>query len=231
MKKVSITLYIVALIITLAIFTFAFAISNYLNNKRTQELKSTVDKISIDILSLETQFDIAKESSCQQFDKNAVRNELNSLSSKLTFMESQVGTNNPDVFRLKRYYSLLEIRDYLLTKKMSEQCKFHTVFILYFYTQNPSCTECRTQEYILQAVRDTYPEAEIYTFDYDVDLPAVKTLITLHNIPETPPIIDINGKVYAPFQSFADIQAIIDPYISTSTSKTAATSTKASKKQ
>ncbi len=226
MRKVHTKLYIIVFFITIFIFSGAFYISSYINERKTQELKATEDKIAIDILSFETQFDIVKESSCKEFDRSNLRTELNSLASKLKFMENQLGENNPEVFRLKRYYSLLEIRDYLLTKRMSEQCKLNNVFILYFYSQGEKCNTCITQNYILQAIRDEYPEIEVYSFDYEIDLPAVQTLITLHNIPKAPPIIDINGKIYGAFENIEDIRKVIDPIITKAT--TTATSTKKS---
>ncbi|MDQ3014375.1 MAG: hypothetical protein M3Q73_00745 [bacterium] len=212
MKPVSTKLYIVTLAITLLIFIGAFVISNYLNNKKTQELRSIEDEIAIQILSFETQFDVIEESSCASFNKSDIRKQLQSLSSKLAFLEGQLGLSDPEVFRLKRYYSLLQIRDYLLTKRMSDQCGFNNVFILYFYSRN-NCDECQRQEFIVQAIRDNYPQIETYSFDYDVDLPAVQTLISTHNIPRTPPIIDINGKVYVPFTSLNDMEGIVIPLL------------------
>lgn len=222
--------YILALIITIVIFTIAFGISTYLTRQKTEQLKAEEDKIAINILSLETQYDLLTESSCKTFDRQSLRQELDSLQSKLQFMEDQVGESNPEVFRLKRYYSLLEIKDYLLMKKMSDQCKFNTIFVLYFYSNN-NCGQCQTQEYLLRAVRDEYPQVEIYSFDYDVDLPAVQTLIALHNIPLQPPVIDINSKPYAQFDSLDSLNAVLAQYIhSTTTPQTATSSIKTIKK-
>ncbi len=229
-RKIHVQLYIFALIITLSIFTGAIFFSNYLNQKRTDELKSAEDKIALDILAFETQFDLLKESSCATFNKSPLREELSSLNSKLIFMEQQVGVDNPEVFKLKRYYSVLEIKDYLLNKKMDAQCKTNSILILYFYSNN-NCSECTIQDYILRAIRDKYPHINIYSFDYDLDLPAIQTLISLHNIPENPPIIDINGKAYAPFNSLDDIEAVLEPLLSatSTTATTTATTTKIKK--
>ena len=43
--------------------------------------------------------------------------ELNSLAEKLSYTEGQFGSDNIEVVRLKQYYSLLQIKDYLLSKK------------------------------------------------------------------------------------------------------------------
>lgn len=228
MREIHTKTYFFTLIVTLALFVSAFAMSAYITKKKTDELKADEDKISINILSLETQYDLLKDSSCATFDKSPLRGELDSLSSKLQFMESQVGNDNPEVFRLKRYYSLLEIKDYLLTKKMSEQCKLDTVFILYFYA-NDNCSQCQTQEFILRAVKDQYPQVEVYNFDYNLDLTAVKTLISLHNIPPKPPVIDINGKVFSGFSTYDDFQTALNPYIKIKAQATATSSLKIKK--
>jgi hypothetical protein len=225
MKQLHTKTYLFTFIATLAIFVVAFGVSTFVTKKKTEELKAAEDRISINILSMETQYELLKDSSCKTFDRKALREELDTLASKLEFMEEQVGPQNPEVFRLKRYYSLLQIKDYLLTKKMSEQCNFDTIFILYFYA-NKDCSECRTQEYLLRAIRNEYPEVEIYSFDYDLDLSAVRTLITLHNIPPEPPVIDINSIVYEPFENLDAIHDLMETLTATTTATSTATTTK-----
>jgi hypothetical protein len=110
----------------------------------------------------------------------------------------------------------------VLTQKMSEQCKLNTVFILYFYS-NQNCSECQTQEFLLRAIHDQYPQVEIYNFDYDLDLAAVKTLISLHNIPPQPPVLDINNTPYQAFSDLDGFRSVINSLLGTSTK---ATSTK-----
>ncbi len=224
MKKINLKLYITALIFTVLIFSTAFFISGYINTKKTEELKASEDKIAVDILSFETEFDLAKKSSCADFDDSSVRSGLDSLASKLNFMEGQLGSDNPEVFRLKRYYSLLQIRDYLLTNRMNEQCNFHTIFVIDFYSKLDNCQDCQTQEYILQAIHDEYPNIEIYSFDYNADSSAIKTLTTIHDLPKTPPFLSINGKYYAPFSSLSDMEGILAPLLKLQASTTEATS-------
>src|SRR4051812_7028949 len=114
MRPIHTKTYIFTLIATLAIFLTGIIFSSYFTRQKTEELKTAEDKIAINILSLETQYDLLKESSCGTFSRESLRQELETLASKLQFLEDQVGVDNPEVFRLKRYYSLLEIKDYLL---------------------------------------------------------------------------------------------------------------------
>ena len=64
--------YVVALLITAAIFATALYASDYFNNRRIAEIQATQSSISIDILSLETQFDLLAEHSCQDISENSV---------------------------------------------------------------------------------------------------------------------------------------------------------------
>ncbi len=215
--------YIFTFFITIAIFLVALWASTFITRQKTAQLKADEDRIAINILSLETEYQLLNDSSCKSFNRESLRKELDNLSSRLQFLESQVGYDNPEVFRLKRYYSLLQIKDYLLTKKMSGECNLDTVFVLYFYA-NKDCPDCLTQDYLLRAVRSLYPQVEVYNFDYYLDLGAVKTLITLHNIPAAPPVIDINGKAYATFPDLQSLRNIIDAELPVATST--ATTTK-----
>ncbi len=210
--------YIITLIITIGLFGTAFFISNYLNNKKTEELKAAGDRIAIELLSSETQFDILKESSCDVLDNSLLAQELDSLGNRLNHMESQLGSNNADVIQIKKYYSILQIKDYLLMKKFSQDCKTKPLSILYFYTKE--CTDCTRQGYVLTYLRDTYPGLRIYSFDYDLDLSAIKTLSATNKIPATFPALLIDKKVYTGLQSTEILEPIIAPYWSTTTATT-----------
>src|SRR5207244_4510747 len=92
---------------------------------------------------------------------------LSSLGSQLSYMESQ-GGNVAEVTRLKRLYSLLEIKDYLLMKQIAAKCKLKSVFVLYFYSNKGNCEDCAKQGYVLTALAQKYPQLRIYSFDYDL---------------------------------------------------------------
>lgn len=210
---------------TLGIFLIAFLISNYINDRRFDIIKNTSDKISIDILSLETQFELFQESSCESLSNSILSDEINALADKLSFAENQRGITDPDVISLKKYYSLLEIKDYLLMKKVDTRCKEKSVSILYFYT-NKKCDDCTKQGYVLTKLREDHPELKIYSFDYDLDLNAIKTLISLYKIGKELPAIVIDTKTYNEFQSVEDIRKIIPSLVENNATSTATTTIK-----
>ena len=217
--------YIIVFIITCVIFVFAFSISNYFSNQRVADIKSTEDKISIDILSSETQFELLQQSSCAAINGSILSDELDSLAEKLSYSESQHGANNPDVQTLKQYYSLLEIKDFLLMKQIFRQCNASPISILYFYSnKNGSCPDCIKQGYVLDQLRQDHPSLRVYAFDYDLDSNAIQTLISLYKIPSKLPALIINDKIYAGFQGTSDINKIIPSLATLDASTTASSS-------
>jgi hypothetical protein len=214
--------YVITLLITVALFGTAFTLSNYFNNKKTQSIERTADQISIELLSSETQFDILKESSCDQLSTTVLTEELGSLGSQLNYMEGQLGSNNSEVLRLKKYYSILQIKDYLLAKQYSAKCKTTPISILYFYSND--CDACTKEGYVLTYMRDNYPDLRVYSFDSKLDLTAVQTLVTVNKINEMPALV-INDKTYNGFMETEELEKIVAPYFPKATST--ATSTKA----
>jgi hypothetical protein len=219
--------YAVAFLITALMFATALYASNYFNNARISDIRATQDDISTDILSLETQFDLLAQHSCSNIGENTILpSELASLGNQLSYMEAQ-GGNLSEISRLKRLYSLLEIKDYLLMQQLSEKCILKPVFILYFYSNKGDCPECENQGYVLTSLSQTYPQLRVYSFDYNLDVGALQTLISVYNIGDKLPAVVINGRIYHGFKSTDDIQKIL-PQLKTL--QKAATSTRATNK-
>lgn len=217
--------YVFSLIITAVIFTTAFLASNYFNQKRIAELRSIQDRISIDLMSSETQFDLLEDLKCEDLGNTALTKELNSIAERLSFMEESRGVDDPEVVTLKEYYSLLQIKDFLLMRRITDKCRaFKPISILYFYSNQGDCPDCVKTGYVLTRLRQDYPELRIYSFDYNLGLGALNTLIALQNIDKTLPALYMNGKVYYGFQSLEDIQKII-PELKTLATSSPATST------
>ncbi|QSH39409.1 hypothetical protein JXR01_00125 [Candidatus Kaiserbacteria bacterium] len=214
------TKYLLAFLITAFIFATAIIANNFFNTKRIAEIRSIEEGISIDILSLETQFDLLQEQSCKNISEDSVLSrELDTLARKLSFAEAQLGADNEEVLRLKRHYSLLEIKDLLLMQKVSEKCALEPIFLLYFYSnEKGTCTDCKRQGYVLTELSKEYPQLRIYSFDYNLDLSAVETLVSLQNVSSDLPALVINDSLYTGFQSVEDIQAILPALVKTATS-------------
>ncbi len=198
--------YLFSFFITAIIFATAIFLSNYFANKKLDEIRGIQDKIAIDILSSETQFSLLEEYSCKDVGTGTLSTELGNLEEKLTYTENQRGYDDPEVQTLKRYYSLLEIKDYLLMKKISEKCKKTPLSIIYFYSSDDKCPDCEKEGYVLTKLRETYPDLRVYSFDYNTDLSAVKTLISINNVKNELPAIVVKDRTYYGFQSVEDLE-------------------------
>ncbi|MFA6407902.1 MAG: hypothetical protein WCW36_00275 [Candidatus Paceibacterota bacterium] len=198
---------LIALLITVALAgTVAYAV-NYLNNARIAELSTMEDQLSIDIISLDTQFSLLSSAPCESIASSTMlMSDLSDLGNRLSYAEGQLGTDNAQVVRLKEQYSLIEIRDYMLTKQIAKACGTKPVTVLYFYSNAGDCADCDKAGYALSYLRTTYPTLRVYSFDYNLDLGALKTLIALNKIKAPLPAFVINGKHYNGFTTLADLE-------------------------
>ncbi len=149
-----------------------------------------------------------QELSCKDVSKTILSSELGNLADKIAYSEENIGASD-DIIGLKKYYSLLEIKDYLLMQKISERCGLKSIFVLYFYDNKDKCADCVKQGYVLDTLREKYPDFRVYSFDYNLDLSAIKALISIYKVPNDLPALVINRKVYSGFKSVEDIEKIL----------------------
>ena len=209
MQKRDIIRYITVFLITLTLFLTATWLSSFLNNRKLGEVKSIQDKISIDILSSETQFQLLQELSCKDVTAASLSTELNDLAQKIAFTEENI-RDEEQVLELKKYYSLLQIKDYLLVQQIRSKCNVAVVPIFYFYTTEENCSDCVKQSAVLTELRKQYPELRIYSFDYNLQLSALNSLIKIFKVEDTKlPAVYINEKLYTGFQPIENIEKSI----------------------
>jgi len=194
-KEIDWKKYVITFFITATIFGTAIYISDYFNSKRIDEIKSIQESISTNIMSSETQVSLLSELDCSDVGSSMLSSELNSLASRIEYSEKNIGSDDAEVLQLKKAYFLLEIKDYLLMKKLSARCDKKFVFALYFYTNSEQCKDCNKASIILTYLRQKYPELRVYSFDYNLDLSALRTLITISKIKDDLPAIVIDGKL------------------------------------
>lgn len=201
--------YLVVFLITIGIFVTVFYISNVLTNRKLAELNTIQNNISVDLLSAETQYSLLGELDCSQVTSTVLSDQLNDLSKKIEYLENSSGKSE-ELTQLEKQYSLLEIKDYLLMKEITNRCGQKSVFILYFYTTSDNCSECVKQGYVLTDLRQKYPALRVYSFDYGLNLSAVETLIKIYGIKDTVlPALVSDRQVYTGFHSVEDIEKLI----------------------
>ncbi len=221
--------YVFTFVITAAIFITAIGISSWIDGRRVNEVKTMQDSISLSILSSETQFNLLKSASCDDLFSSDLGKELGDMSDRLSYLESAGRGLDADVVTLKQYYSLLEIKDYILINSAT-QCKNRPIIVLYFYQAH--CPDCDKQGDVLTYIRQHYPgNIRVYSFDNDLDVSAIKTLADIYKITQPLPGLVINGKAYSGFHTIEDIQAIAPGLVSTTTMATSTNKTATSIKR
>lgn len=198
--------YAYAFVITAVIFATALWLGNYFGDKKIENIKAAENQISIDILSSETEFALLGELSCPDAKNSTLSGALNSLGEKLDYGQERFGAGNEDFAALKKQYSLLEMKDYLLMKKLRD-CPDPPATILYFYASN--CADCDKEGDVLTFLRGQYPELRVYSFDYNLDLSALHTLSSIYGIERQDlPALVINHKLYAGFRGVDSLKSL-----------------------
>lgn len=202
--------YLLTFILTVTIFVTAFYLSAFLSDKRVESIKQIQDNISIDILSSEAQFDLLKEVSCANLNSSILAPEIGELGDKLSRTETDRGAKDEDILYLKKYYSLLQVKDYILSKNLGEKCASKKpVFIIYFYSNEGDCSDCTKEGYVLTFLKEKHPDLRVYSFDYNLQMSAVNSLKTIYKIPETLPAIVIEDKTYTGYKSLEELEKLL----------------------
>lgn len=199
---------LIAFGITIIIIGTVIYAINYLDRQRLAELTAIQTQLATDTLSIETQFSLLENAPCEDLTGGTeLSQEVSALGDRLAGAEERLGSKNTQVIDLKKQYTLLQIRDYLLTQQLAKTCNLKPTVALYFYSNTPgSCENCDRASYALSYLHQTYPNLRVYSFDYDLDLGALRTLIAVEKVQQQFPAFVINGARSYGFTSLEEFQ-------------------------
>lgn len=206
-KKLSKSEFTGVLAATVIIFLIGLFLGGYFSDVKLSAVTGIQDDLRIDTMALELQYLIANENICAA-RTGVLEEELSDVGAKLDYMENQLGIDNKNVIRLKEYYSLLQIRHWLLNKRQVSECKLNKNIILYFYSNDiKECPTCKEQGFVLDYLNKKYNDLAIYAFDINSFNAAVKTLIEQNQIEESPSIV-VNEKTYSGFRNSEEVEKL-----------------------
>ncbi|MFH0740153.1 MAG: hypothetical protein V1819_03560 [bacterium] len=212
-KKINWARHLVVLLATAIIFAGGFYLSNTVVEKKISNIAKLQQGLSIDILSLETQFSILNQAPCKNLNESTLTKELFDISQKLESVGNTLGLDNQDYLMLKKYYSILEIKHWLLLKKVAKDCKTNVVSIVYFYGDKKACPSCENQGYILTTLREKYPFLRVYSFDYNLALAPLNTIKSIYRLEDKLPITFVNDDVFYGLKTKEELEEILSQYI------------------
>ncbi len=198
--------YFTVLFITVGIFLVVFAFVSMVNKSKRENIDDLQRKITIDLIATETKFDLLKTVPCKSVQDSLLSKELHELTEKLAFAENNQGSDNPAVQELKKNYTLLQVKDYLLMQEIFKKCDVHDDTILYFY--NSGCDDCRKQGYVLTEFKQQYPNVRIYSFDVDLDFSVIDTFVSLYDFKAVYPTMIIHDTAYQNMLSVEDLEKL-----------------------
>jgi len=152
-----------------------------------------------------------KEVSCSNVNDSMLSPELSILGDKLSHAENERGVADDDIVYLKKYYSLLQVKDYVLSKKLAEKCGAtkKPVFIIYFYSNKGDCAECEKEGYVLTRLKEKYPELRVYSFDFNLQLSVIDSMKAIYKITSSLPAVVIEDKTYIGFKTIEELETLL----------------------
>ncbi|MEA3430722.1 MAG: hypothetical protein U9R08_05595 [Nanoarchaeota archaeon] len=188
-ERISKTKFVTVFAVTTLIFIIGIFLGTSITSIKLDKITDMQDDLKIHTMSVEMQYEILLEDVCKAVNSSSLTDELNAIGERLVFMENELGWDDVNVIRLKEFFSLLEIRHWLLIRKNEDFCGGTLKPILFFYSNKGDCPKCEQQGFVLTNFKRNHPEARVYHFDINIDNPALDTLKELYNIQYAPAIV------------------------------------------
>jgi len=203
------TKYLAVFATTTLIFVIGIIIGYMVTISKLSKISDMEQDLKINAMDIELQYLLLAEDPCTAVNSTFLTDELFQIGVRLDFMEMKLGTDNPSVIALKEYYSLLELRHWIFTKKTKKECDIDKDLILYFYSNEGDCSRCKEQGFILSYMHKKYPELSIYSFDINMENNALYTVKKIYDVKKVPSLI-INNKLYEGFKSTKEIESAFE---------------------
>jgi hypothetical protein len=200
--------YLTVFAITTLVFFMGLLLGNYVSGIKLNNLEDLENDLRTDTMAVEMQFLLLAEDPCRSVNTTPLTDELQNIASRLDYMENKLGNDNSEVLRIKEYYSLLELRHWLLLKKTRAECGLNSDLILFFYSNKNDCPRCEEQGFILTYIRKKYPNVHVYSFDVNLDNVALDTIKEIYDVREAPTIV-VNNVAYDSFLEKDDVERIV----------------------
>jgi len=205
-RNISATKYMAVIATTSLIFVIGLVIGSIITSSKLSDINNMQQTLRTQTLAIELQYDLLEEEPCSS--QTTAVEELFETGTKLDYMESSLGKDNPEVLQLKEYYSLIELKHWLFTEKLRKQCSRNTSSVAYFYSNAGDCDKCEEQGFILSYLHKKHPSLNIYSFDINMDNPALKTFKQQYDVKTTPTII-LNKKTFNGFMNLTQLNSVI----------------------
>lgn len=199
--------FFIILVITISVFVTGIFLGNQITEIKFQSISNAEQSLRLELLGLDLQSSLIADNPCKVFNDTFLSKNLDELGNKVSYLENINGADDIDVKNTKTYYSLLQIRHYLLKKKAVRECNITHDFILFFYSNEEYCEKnCKEQGFVITNIREHRNTTSAYSFDISISNPALDTLKSQYDVGDVAPVVVVNGKTFSGFQTKAFIE-------------------------
>ena len=162
----------ITLAFLIAVFLFAFGLlAGYVAKEYIQGASLTLEETARnEIIELETIYLLDSQFQCNTEALDITSSKLDNLGELITTLEQKKGKNDQEVLGLKKIYTVLETRHYLLISQRNKQCAQKYSVFFYFYSNGEKChTPTKEISTVLTYIRNKYDFVRVYSFDVDLN--------------------------------------------------------------
>lgn len=201
-------------LITVVIFSLGLLVGAAITADKVDDILSFEKEARLQLESFELEEKLLESTPC--VNPSLLSSELEELGVRLAYLETQYAKDDPRILELKKPYTLLELRHYLKMKDMLEQCENEDyTTILFFYSNKDKYLDVsEKQGFVLGYLQKKYTteKIKVYSFDADLDLDIVQTLMRVYGVKQVPSVI-IGDKLYVGFHEKEEFEEIIESKI------------------
>jgi len=201
--------YLLAFVITAALFALGFFFGFMMDLKRVDYFDKLNSAQKLNIQSLQLQYELLKGDAVQDrcgafkflFDKYIT--ELEQNRARLDSYSKQADIIASDFENLKREYVLSQINFWYISRNFKASCPNSSDFvtILYFFSNDQKCPDCGGQGEVLDYYKSVLKQ-NLLIFSFDETFadkePLIKMLEQIYDIKDYPTIV-VNSKAYTGF--------------------------------
>ncbi|MFH0860956.1 MAG: conjugal transfer protein TraF [Candidatus Altiarchaeota archaeon] len=194
-RKISGRLYLVAFVITAAIFILGLLLGVIIESKRLQYVDQRAREERINYESVQLQYlylsAIPEKTGCNAFTAtlNNYIEKTEQTRARLETYARESEVHKPEFGLLKREYVISQINYWILAEKTKDLCSTDTTSILFFYSSD--CPRCEDQGFVLDYIKKRFGrKVLIFALDAEfIDEQMIPILKQTYNVTSTPTVI------------------------------------------
>ncbi|MCA9485926.1 MAG: hypothetical protein KC506_03720, partial [Nanoarchaeota archaeon] len=167
-------------------------------------------QIQNDIINLETLYLLEDQFPCNPEILEVTSQRLDYLGELITVLEVKQGKFDPQVLELKKLYTVLETRHFILTESRNSQCSENQNTALFFYSNAETCEAgVEKTAFVLTFLRNKYDNFNVYSFDIDLDSNIISALKSQYGIQGCSSVVLNKEKLSFPIENASQLESLI----------------------